>query len=102
MFRPLGVFVAFVVLASPCAASTSRASSKVFDGWRAASFAKAGMADVEATTPAGELSLTTETEVLLDGRGCEYKNVPATAVVVRMELAPDRRTVLKIEFSSRK
>src|SRR5262245_5937726 len=41
-----------------------------------------------------ELTLTRRTEVILDGRPCAYKDVPAGASVVRVEVAEDRRTVL--------
>lgn len=50
----------------------------------------------------GEFALTSETEVLLDGKPCAYKNVPAGSSVTRIEVAQDRRTVLRIEFKSPK
>src|SRR5262249_5671678 len=57
-----------------------------------------------ATTPpaAGELRLTERTQVLLDGRPCEYKAVPPGAAIVRVEVAEDRCTILRIEFRSPK
>ncbi len=49
-----------------------------------------------ATAP--EFVVTEQTEVLLDGQPCRYEDVPARARIVRMEVAPDRKTVLRIHF----
>ena len=49
-----------------------------------------------------EYVLTQETEVLLDGKPCKYEDVPATASIVKMEVAADRKTVLRVRFRSRK
>ena len=49
-----------------------------------------------------EFNLTAQTEVLLDGRPCAYRDIPRTATIARIELAADRKTVLRIEFKSRK
>jgi len=46
--------------------------------------------------------LTADTEVVLDGRKCEYRDVPATATIVAIAFARDGRTVLRVEFRSRK
>jgi hypothetical protein len=58
-------------------------------------------ATVDALPPA-EAKMTAETEVLLDGRPCEYKEVPPAATVVRMVLAPDGTTIIRVEFRSGK
>jgi hypothetical protein len=52
--------------------------------------------------PPAEAQLTTETEVYLDGRKCQYKDVPATASVTRMVLAPDGKTITRVEFRTKK
>jgi hypothetical protein len=49
-----------------------------------------------------EFVVTDQTEVLLDGKLCRYEEVPAHATIVRMEVASDRVTVLKIHFRTRK
>jgi hypothetical protein len=49
-----------------------------------------------------EYVLTQETEILLDGKPCKYEDVPATASIVKMEVAADRKTVLRVRFRSRK
>lgn len=58
--------------------------------------------DAAEVPPPAEAELTAETEVILDGRTCRYKDVPATAAVVRMVLAPDGRTITRVEFRTRK
>jgi hypothetical protein len=42
--------------------------------------------------------MTAETEVLLNGKPCKYSAVPANASIVLMEVAADRKTVLKVHF----
>jgi len=49
-----------------------------------------------------EFVVTDQTEVLLDGKLCRYEEVPAHATIVRMEVASDKVTVLKIHFRTRK
>jgi hypothetical protein len=49
-----------------------------------------------------EYVLTTQTEVLLNGKPCRYQEVPASARIVRMEVAEDNKTVLKIHFRTGK
>ncbi len=49
-----------------------------------------------------EFQVTEQTEILLDGRGCRYEEVPAQATILRLELATDRKTVLRIYFRTDK
>jgi hypothetical protein len=49
-----------------------------------------------------EFVLTEQTEILLNGKPCKYAEVPAHASIVRMEVAADNKTVLKIHFRTRK
>jgi hypothetical protein len=49
-----------------------------------------------------EYVLTERTEVLVNGQPCRYADVPANATIVRMELAADEKTVLRIHFRVRK
>jgi hypothetical protein len=49
----------------------------------------------------GQLVITDATEILLDGRPCALADVPATAVVVELAVAPDGKTLLRIGFRSR-
>ena len=58
--------------------------------------------DQATPTQPPELAVTDGTEVLVDGRDCELAKVPPTATVVRVEVGPDRRTILKIEFRTKK
>jgi hypothetical protein len=49
-----------------------------------------------------EFVLTDRTEVLLNGKPCKYAEVPAHASIEHMEVAADKKTVLKIHFHTRK
>jgi hypothetical protein len=49
-----------------------------------------------------EAQLTNETEVYLDGRKCQYKDVPTTASITSLVLAEDGRTIIRIEFSAKR
>jgi hypothetical protein len=49
-----------------------------------------------------EFVLTKETEVLLDGKPCKYEDIPANASILKMEVAADRKTVLRVQFRSGK
>jgi hypothetical protein len=49
-----------------------------------------------------EYVLTEQTETLLDGKPCRFENVPEGASILRMEVAADGKTVLKVLFKSRK
>jgi hypothetical protein len=46
----------------------------------------------------GEFVVTERTEILLNGKPCRYEEIPGHASIVRMEVAADRKTVLKIHF----
>jgi hypothetical protein len=52
--------------------------------------------------PSQELQLTAEAEVRLDGRACKYDDVPRGAEVIYLELGPDRKSILKIHFRSKR
>src|SRR5262249_19695939 len=52
--------------------------------------------------PREEFKFTEQTEVTLDGRPCRYKDVPAGASILLIELAPDRTTILRIHVRARK
>ena len=49
-----------------------------------------------------EFVVTHRTEVLLNGKPCKYEEIPSHASIVRMEVAVDKKTVLKIHFRTRK
>ena len=48
-----------------------------------------------------EFRITSQTEVLLNGRPCCYAEVPRNAGVVKMEVSSDNQTVLRIQFRTR-
>jgi hypothetical protein len=55
-----------------------------------------------APSPKDQYRITDQTEVTLNGRPCRYADLPAGAAVVKMEVAADGTTVLKIHFRSRR
>lgn len=46
--------------------------------------------------------ITDDTEVQLDGKACKFGDVPETASVSSLDVGPDKKTVLKIHFKSKK
>ena len=38
----------------------------------------------------------------LDGHACKFQDVPGTATVVSLDVAADKKTILKIHFTSKK
>jgi hypothetical protein len=51
-------------------------------------------------TPRSEYQLTEQTEILLNDQPCRYADVPAEARIVHMEVAADKKTVLKVHFQT--
>jgi hypothetical protein len=54
-----------------------------------------------APRPHSGFRIVDGTEVLLNGRRCQYEDVPAHAVVILLEVAPDNRTVIRVHFQTR-
>jgi hypothetical protein len=55
-----------------------------------------------AAAAKSEFQVTDQTEICLDGKPCKYAQVPCHASIVRMEVAADTKTVLRIEFQTGK
>jgi hypothetical protein len=66
--------------------------------FQAAKAPAGALAVVTARAQSSDYTVTEETEVLLNGKPCRYKEVPDNATILRMELGPDNKTVLKIHF----
>jgi hypothetical protein len=49
-----------------------------------------------------QLVITGETQVMLDGQPCKYADIPDNATIMLLEIAADRKTVLKVHFESGK
>jgi len=49
-----------------------------------------------------DFAVTDETEVLLNGKACQYKDVPNHATILRMEVGLDKKTVLRVYFRTGK
>ena len=105
MYRVAGAVVAVLSFVAPANASlsspVSAGRSVEIRALRAAILPpKADPAPAADSAP--DLELNADTQVYLDGKRCEYKDVPATATVSRVDVAKDRKTVLRIEFTSKK
>jgi hypothetical protein len=55
-----------------------------------------------AEPPIIELVYTNHTEVKLDGRPCKLEDIPESADIIYMELAEDKKTILKLHLRSKK
>src|SRR5262245_54136509 len=102
MTRLTGAVVALLCLLSPAAASLDRKKTIDRQVDMKLGLPKGFPPNTTEVPPPAEAQLTTETEVYLDGRKCQYKDVPATASVTRMVLAQDGRTITRIEFRTKK
>jgi hypothetical protein len=98
----LAVWVGFVTAAP--AALAARKDGPLFGKEaahvQAAKAPAAALAVVAERAPASDYVVTEETEVLLNGKPCRYRDVPDSASILRMELGPDNKTVLKIHFGA--
>jgi hypothetical protein len=96
----LAVWIGFVTAAP--ATLAARKDDPLFE--KGAPHFQAAKAPATALSVVAERSqgpnyvVTEETEVLLNGKPCRYKEVPANASILRMELGPDNKTVLKLHF----
>lgn len=66
---------------------------------------KAQQETIRVATPTGTLEflITDDTVVELDGRRCNYADVPDGAVIVRLEVsAVDDKTVVRVLFRTKK
>jgi hypothetical protein len=54
------------------------------------------------SSAASEYVVTERTMILLDGKPCRYEDVPEKATILRMEVAPDGKTVLRAHFRTGK
>ncbi|MBX9623594.1 MAG: hypothetical protein K2X82_07250 [Gemmataceae bacterium] len=102
MTRPCGAVVALAFLVSPAPATLDRPKAVDRPAGLKVALGKRLPPDATEVPPPAEAELTAETEVVLDGRNCRYKDVPSTASVVRMVLAPDGKTITRVEFRTRK
>ncbi|MCE9562939.1 MAG: hypothetical protein K8U57_12925 [Planctomycetes bacterium] len=56
----------------------------------------------EEVQPPTRAELNSDTEVYLNGKRSSYKSIPKTASVSRVILAPDGKTIVRIEFTTEK
>ncbi len=96
----LAVWIGFVT-AAPATLAVRKGGplfEKEAPHFQAAKAPAAALAVVAERAQAADYVVTEETEVLLNGKPCRYHEVPNTASILRMELGPDNKTVLKIHF----
>jgi hypothetical protein len=56
-----------------------------------------------APNPKQEFHITEQTEIRMDGRPCQYKEVPIDAVIIFLEVDSEQnKAILKIHFRSKK
>jgi hypothetical protein len=106
MYRLMLTLAASALLTSTTHASlTPPVSSTTFGNYPPVEKSSQTVTRALATAAAktnSEFVLTHRTEVLLDGKPCKYEEVPGHASIERMELAADKKTVVRIQFRSRK
>ena len=107
MARLALVLVAWMDLVSVGSASLTprkespRADKEVL--WaRASNLAARAPEAAAAPGTKSEFVLTDQTEILLNGKPCKYEEIPGHARIERMEVAADKKTVLKIHFRTRR
>ena len=91
-----------VALASLTPRQQSSASDRAVFPTLAAKSRREILTPIPVQEQRDDYTLTERTEVLLDGRPCRFEDVPARATIIGMEVGPDRKTVLKVRFRSRK
>lgn len=99
MIRLMTGFAIFVCLLS--AASASPSMRKVTAPLLVA---EKSVSQRSITMPAwsSDFQMLDNTDILLDGKPCKYVQVPASATIHTLEVAADRKTILKIHFRSQK
>jgi hypothetical protein len=100
----LGAFLSLVSVASASLAPRTTPSQVEKEARREQAIRPVAQAPKQAQVreAPSEFVLTRGTEVLLNGQPCKYQDVPRHATIVRMEVAADNKTVLKIHFRARK
>ena len=105
MYRVAGVAVAVLLSVAPGNAILSGpAPTGRPDEVRAlrATILPPKAAPAPAADSGPQLELTADTQVYLDGKPCALKDVPSTATVSRVDVAKDRKSIVRIEFTSKK
>jgi hypothetical protein len=94
----LGALVVALCIAQSAAATTARVKQTPY---------RPGTESLRMKQPApeptgvdGQFELTNESEIILNGKPSTYREIPADAVVVKVEISEDRKTILRIEFTT--
>jgi len=97
----LAIWINLVSLASATLTPPKESHPLARAALNAPSLSEALERTLEQRSPS-EYVVTERTEILLDGKACKYAEVPAHASITRMEVAANKKTVLKIHFRTRK
>jgi hypothetical protein len=100
----LATWLSFVSVgsASLTPAKASRPFGSDIPPVRAESGAPHGLGSGSTDGAESTFLVTDRTDVLLNGKPCKYAEVPGHARIVRMELGPDNKTVLRVFFRTGK
>jgi hypothetical protein len=98
----LAVWMSLVSLASASLTPTKESRPQDKAALNAPSLSPETLEQTLGRRSNSEYLVTERTEILLNGRACKYAEVPAHASITRMEVAADKKTVLKIHFRTRK
>jgi len=101
MTRLLGAVTVLCCLAPVASATVVRKSPVPLHDMRAVLASRLEPKPREIPPPP-EAVVTDDSEVLLNGRKCDLKEVPPTATVEKVFIGPDGKTVTRIEFRSAK
>jgi len=91
-----------VMLVSLCFVSAVAAAPSQKDNAKPAEAPRAEKPDEVSLEENDQFNLTRDTDVRLDGEPIAYDDVPDSAIIMKMEVAPDRRTIVRVFFRSRK
>ena len=94
--------LAAVTSASQTPRKETRAFAEEVTQMRAPQRLAQALEQVAARQTKSEFFVTERTEITVNGKACRYEEVPRDARIVQMELAADKKTVLKIHFRTGK
>ncbi len=90
------IVVALAAVSSAAGNLNSRSDASPFDKVRLSGRAE----KLHGPGPQEDFRIDARTEVRLNGRPCQYKDVPGEAVITFLEVAQDNKTILRIHFQT--
>jgi hypothetical protein len=102
MHRLAGAVVALCVCVPVASATLTPKKDTRFHADIRALIADVPIAEPEIVPTPGEAELTMDSQVYVNGKRCSYKDVPPNASIERIELDRDGKTIIRIEFRTRR